>query len=204
MNLFPLTILATAPFALAQSSILFSEIDLSSNTIELVNTGSFSIDLSNHWWCNRVNGSPFYQTVGSATTIISNSSNVNNFEIAAGGILVLQLGAGFLPDANGELGLFSSSAFSSSAAIVDYVLWGDGNSTGVRDSVAQQAGLWVDNEAIDVTLLGSDQTIQLADLTQGNRASDYSFGSANFGAVPEPSAALLGVMALPALLRRRR
>ena len=187
----------------AFSAIVFSEISLSSDRIEIVNTGTDSIDISTHWWCNRVNGSPLYSRVSDSSTIDTAASTATGFNIGAGEVLVLTLTPNFLREDLGELGLYQTNNFGSSTAIVDYVLWG--NSTGIRDTPAAAAGLWNTDESIDITGLGVDQTIQLSpsNLT-GNQASDYSFGSANFGAVPEPSTALLAALSLSGLLRRKR
>ena len=91
----------------AFGTLIISEVDLIGNKVELVNTGTNAVNASTWWWCNRVNGSPFYSTVSSSSTIDTNLSSATSLNVGAGEILVLDLTAGFLPNVNGELGLYN-------------------------------------------------------------------------------------------------
>ncbi len=162
----------------ARADLVISEIDLLGDKVELVNLGDTTVDISSYWWCNRVNGSPFYSTIASASTIDTSLSTATSFGIGTGEILVLDLTSSFLPDLNGELGLYNRNSFSSSAAIVNYILWG-GN--GIRDSVAAAAGLWIDNDSIDVSGLSVGDSVQLSPNAAGNQAGDYFVGTASLG-----------------------
>lgn len=204
--------LATAS---ANADITMTEVDLVGNRIEIINTGSMAVDLSNYWLCNRVNGSPFYQTFGAGATagtltvsgLSTEAAGVSDgfTNLEAGDVLVLEIDPDFLPDANGELGIYNTNSFGSSAAIEDYVLWG---ANGVRDSVAQAAGIWTDNTALSVAGIDANNTFTLDLTTGGNSPADYQVAAASLGSVsvvPEPSSlTILGLFSGAALLRRRR
>jgi len=197
-------ILGLAMGGTANASVILSELDLSANRVELVNTGGTTVDLSSYWWCNRVNGSPRYAVVGSSSTIDATLSTATSFTVAPGEILVLTLTDNFLPDINGELGLYSTSSFSSASSIEDYVLWG---ASGARDSVAELAGIWTDNDFIDISGLAAGDSIQLGLGLAGNAVSDYIFAPETFGSaqsVPEPGTALLLLTGLVHLSMRAR
>ncbi|NNC90222.1 MAG: hypothetical protein HKN82_17330, partial [Akkermansiaceae bacterium] len=165
----------------ASAGVVLSEIDLAGNRVELINTGGSAADLTGWWWCNRVNGSPFYALVTSNSTVDAGLSSpgatLTNF--GAGQVMVLDLTSGFLPDANGELGLYTTNSFGSASAIHDYVLWGG---SGIRDLTAQNAGIWIDNDSISVAGLGAGDTIQLKPGLPGNSAADYEIAPSTLGA----------------------
>lgn len=189
---------------MSSGSIIISEIDLTNNRVELVNTGTSSVDLTNYWWCNRENGSPFYQQINTTNSVVDTGLSTGSLaSFGAGDILVLDISASFLPDINGELGLYTTNTFGASAAIEDYVLWGN---TGIRDAVAEGASIWTDNEFIDISGLSAGESIQLRNGELGNSASEYFLGASSFGVVPEPSSTLLlslGALGL-GLIRKRK
>lgn len=195
-------------FSSVASALTISEIDLTNNKVELVNLGTMTEDLSTYWWCNRVNGSPFYQTISSNSTIdVALSTATSLSSVAPGEILVLDVPAGLLRNdlPNGEIGLYNTNSFGSSAAIEDYVLWG---ANGIRDVVAAAAGIWNDNELVSIAGLGAGDTIQLTPGFVGNQASDYELASGTLGSfvVPEPTsiAMCLGGLCLLGYVRRRK
>lgn len=196
--LFVISLLA----AQAQAAMIISEIDLANDRVELVNNCGFVQEISTWWWCNNVNGSPRYSRV-SDYAIDSLSTASSYTSINPGEILVINLTAGMLPDANGELGLYAINSFGSAAVIADYVLWGaDGN----RDFVAENSGIWINNDEIDISGLGVGDTIQLGLGLPGNSAADYSLGAGTLGAanIPEPSVALLSLLGVLGVIHRRR
>jgi len=168
--------LVLLPAGASLANIVISEVDLANDKVELINTGGSSVDMGAWWLCNRVNGSPFYATMASATIDAANST-ATSLDVAPGEILTLVV-AGFLPDANGELGLYNTNSFASTSAIEDYILWGG---SGIRDATAQGAGIWTDNDAIGVSGLGAGQTIQLTSGAAGNQASDYEIAASSLG-----------------------
>ncbi|MEM6687833.1 MAG: PEP-CTERM sorting domain-containing protein [Planctomycetota bacterium] len=191
----------------SRGGIVITEVDLANNLIELTNDGIMNVDISTWWLCNRVNGSPFYATVSSATSINGSSfeaSGAADLILENGDVLVLNVDAGLLPDANGEFAFYNTNSFGSTSAIEDYILWGN---PGIRDIVADNAGLWIDNESIDVSGIGAGETIQLLSGT-GVQASEYGIAPATLGfvaAVPEPSVTLvLSAGALIVSARRKR
>lgn len=168
----------------ATADIILTELDLLNDRIELFNSGASAIDMNDWWMCNRVNGSPFYSLVSDSTTIDAGLSTATSLNVAPGEILVLDVTINILPDVNGELGLYNVNSFTAASAIEEYILWG---ADGIRDIVAQDAGLWTDNESINVAALGAGETLQLGAGLAGNAASDYFIGSETLGSVvPEP------------------
>ncbi|NNC87418.1 MAG: hypothetical protein HKN82_03030, partial [Akkermansiaceae bacterium] len=107
----------------------------------------------------------------------SPGATLTNFGV--GQIMVLSISASFLPDAVGELGIYLNGAFNSSTSLQDYVLWG-GN--GVRDSVAQTKGIWIDNDEIVITGIAAGETLQLKPGLPGNSAADYEIAPSTLGA----------------------
>lgn len=188
--------------------IRITEIDLINNIVEITNDGGGDVDISNWWLCNRVNGSPFYAQVSTDTSVNAASFEFDggsDFDtLSNGDVLVLDVTAGFLPDSNGEFAFYNTNSFGSASAIEDYVAYG---SAGIRDSVAQNAGIWTDGDFIDLNGLDVGETIQLAAGEDGNSSQDYFFGPPTFGSVsiPEPSSVtILGVVIAGLGLRRNR
>ncbi|MEM9480571.1 MAG: hypothetical protein AAGA58_13030 [Verrucomicrobiota bacterium] len=207
MKSLSLVLLSLITFATgANAAVVINEIDLANNRVELVNTGASAVDISTWWWCNRVNGSPFYQSVGSNVSVIDNSLSTvgaTKTNFAAGATLVMTVDPDFLPDVNGEFSIYNTNSFTSAAAIEDYVLWG---SVGIRDIVAQNAGLWTDNQSIDISGLGAGQTLQANLGTTGNGPSEWFLADSTLGSanIPEPTAALMGLLGFALIFRRRK
>ncbi len=117
----------------AQSQVVINELQ-APNIIELKNIGSTSQDISSFWLCNR----PAYMQLNNASLTID-----GDLDLAPGEIVVV---TGFSTGAGttGEMALYTSNSFSSSADIVDYVIWGDDGST--RTTTAVAAGIWTDGQ----------------------------------------------------------
>ncbi len=159
---------------------------------------------STWWWYNRVNGSPFYSTVASSVIDAGLSSpGATLASFGAGQTIVLDLTATILPDANGELGIYNTNSFGSASAIEDYVLWG---AKGIRDIVAENAGIWTDNDSIDVSGILPGETLLVLPGTEGNASTEWTTGTGTLGTanVPEPASAAIATLGLTALLRRKR
>ena len=97
--------------------------------IEFKNTGSSTVNVASYYFCQ----SPAYNQIG-AMNILCGS-----LEVPAGGFITIN-SFGVLNGADGEFGLYTSTAWSDPNAIVDYVEWG--SSGHERSSVAVAAGIW--------------------------------------------------------------
>ena len=136
------------------------------------------------------------------TSLSTTGATTSNF--LAGATLVLDFSnANFIPDDLGELGLYTTNSFASSAAIVDYVSW---NTTGRRDNVADAAGLWETNQSISFDSLGAGDTLQALAGTDGFGPSQWVIGNSTLGItnVPEPSTTGLICLVAGAMLTTRR
>ncbi len=101
----------------------------SDGVVELVNTGSATMDVSDYWLCNR----PLYSRMSTLTL------ECGELSLEAGATVTV---SGFSLNAGGdELGVYSNSNFGSASGLVDYVIWGE-RSGGTREDVAVAAGLW--------------------------------------------------------------
>ena len=96
--------------------------------VELYNTGTAEVPAADYWLCNF----PTYEQLGNLTVL------AGTLNIPPDGYLVVAfsgLGVG-----DGEVGLYTSQAFGSADAMIDYVQYGSAGHE--RASVAAQAGLW--------------------------------------------------------------
>lgn len=103
----------------AGSLLAITAVDFGVGAVTITNSGAADASLDGLWLCNF----PDYQPLTGA--------------IAAGDTLQVEFG---VAAASGEAGLYSSSSFTDSNAMVSYVEWGDG--THERSSVAVVAGVW--------------------------------------------------------------
>ncbi len=171
--------------AIASANVVISEVDLTNSRVELVNNGTQAVNITNYRWCNRVNGSPFYPSVSSAT-INAEFSTTPDLVLLPGEVLVFDLSSAFLPPEGGELGLYlPSGGFGRRSALVDYINWG--NSLGVRDTVADDApAIWETNAAIDISGISAGDSIQLKSGSEGNSVTDYKVAPATIGQAQNP------------------
>ena len=96
--------------------------------VELTNTGDQMVDVSSLWLCDF----PAYDQLSTLNVVCG------SLDMAPGSVTVV---SGWNVDSSdGELGLYTSTSFGSSSAIIDYVEWGSPNHT--RSSVAVNAGIW--------------------------------------------------------------
>lgn len=111
-----------------QSDVRLTYVDLGSTEVTLTNMGNMSQNVSTYWLCNF----PAYMMI--STLFISSG----DLELSPGESVTVI----FTPTsgANGEVGLYTSNTFSSSAAMLDYFQWGSSGHT--RESVAVAAGVW--------------------------------------------------------------
>jgi Secretion system C-terminal sorting domain len=161
----------------AQIRIL--KLDPATNSVTLKNFGNSNEPISGLWFCNF----PAYGQVGSMTTVTSLDPNEE---------VNIDSSVNFAP-ADGEFGLYTSSSFSSSSAMIDYMQWGSASHQ--RENVAVAAGVWSAGTFISVappfeyTGDGSQNgvafwsTLSVDDFEQRNSLSLY----------PNPSNSVLNV-----------
>lgn len=154
----------------AKFTITSVTIDASGQGVLIQNVGSATGNLSGFALCQA----PSYHTFG-------------DIELAPGEFIAVSLGGGFSPPSgakeiitagvgqisaeDGELGLYSSSDFGNSSAIVGYVEWGSSGHR--RSSVAVGAGIW--NEGDFVATSGAISTLS-ADAVPSDGAEDWTAG----------------------------
>ncbi|WP_394751171.1 spondin domain-containing protein [Spongiimicrobium salis] len=124
-------------------SVVLNEIRFGAeDRVEIFNNGNINADLSNYWLCL---GPGTYVQLG---TLTPDSGSVS--DLAPGDFLVLPYS---MPDDEGGLGLYSSDAFASAEAIVDFVQYGAAGSA--REDVAVEAGIWTSGDFVPATRLNS-------------------------------------------------
>ncbi len=118
--------------SLTDPQIIINELSICDQQIELYNSGSIPVDVSNWYLCKF----PMYDAINGLgnVTIVSGSTT-----IPIGGYLVIKWA--HLDQVSGEIGLYSNnSGFSNPANIEDYVQYNSANNQ--RASVAVTAGVW--------------------------------------------------------------
>ena len=97
--------------------------------VVLRNAGDAPYDLVGHFLCNR----PAYMPLPETT-------------IAPGEVFEVDVAALALDPTDGEVGVYTSSAYDDPSAMIRYVQWGQAEHG--RTTTAVAAGLWTDGEAI--------------------------------------------------------
>lgn len=130
-------------------------VDLLNDTVEITNSGGSEVDVNGLVLCNF----PAYAPIAGADPIAPGET----ITVDAGSLGVA------LADDQGELGLYTESAFDDPDAIISYVEWG--TSGHQRSSVAVEAGVW-DGETVEA---GSSLSASVDNPTQ---AADWSAAAA--------------------------
>ena len=154
---------------LSHGQIVINEFDPSTGTVELKNTGTSGVNVGSYRLCSF----PTYTTV-------------NNLTLESGAYMlmpgdILAVSGHSMGQADDELGLYITGAWSSSADILDYVEWGTSNHQ--RSTVAQGAGIWTVGDFIAAPMAGTT----VSWLGTGNGTADWevgtspTFGEENFG-----------------------
>ncbi|GMQ86147.1 MAG: hypothetical protein BMS9Abin07_1720 [Acidimicrobiia bacterium] len=112
------------------SAVAFGE----SGYVEVTNVGDTAGSLEGFWVCQRPSYQPLSGTLAPGETV--------RFEAATSGYGSLDADAG-------EMGLYSSSDFGSSDAIIAYVAWGDSGQG--RFGTAVEGGVWTEGSMVDAT-----------------------------------------------------
>ncbi len=166
---FTLTIEAImAPQPATDRGAILSEVQYQgADYVEILNTGSTTLDLNNYWLCL---GPGRYARIGTLTPV---NGTIN---LAAGEALTLPFEMG---DSEG-LGLYSSNAFTDSNAMVDFVQWGAAGSA--RENVAVAAGLWTAGDYLPTVAAPTNSIISngiASGFANWTETSTPSFGSDN-------------------------
>ncbi len=141
-----------------------------SKWVELYNAGDSAEDVSELYLCNF----PAYSQI--STLMVLEGAMV----IPAGGHLVVAFNA--LGDGDGEVGLYTSNAFTSAAAMADYMQYGSAGHT--RETVAVMAGVWTAGTFVPAAEAGAT----LAYFGSGaTPAGNWDNGTATPGATNEVS-----------------
>lgn len=178
-TVFLLTIFfGTAGISFAQSDTdvvirqVFYRGDSSTDFIELENTGTGTIDVSNWWICARFS----YRQL-SSLTLISGDTNLGPGEM-------VRFRPGFdMNNTSSDLGLYTTPSFGTSSAMVDFVQWGTSADVG-RSDVAFAASMWTRSDAstYDFVPTAADGEAVIYDGTNGGGglltlSSDFSNGT---------------------------
>lgn len=155
--------------------------------VELINIGDDVEDATNLILCSF----PVYNDVGDLT--LESGSLV----LGPGEILVVS--GHSMSQADDELGIYTSSDFTSSQAMIDYVEWGSHGHQ--RSTVAEGAGIWADLDFVPAPASGSslawDETSDAS--SAWHEFTSPNLGSENFPtAVKEDSSSELEVWPIPA------
>ena len=108
--------------------------------IQLRNIGDAAYSLDGHWLCQPPSYWSFpsgVELAPGATIFINTGSGSDTAALLFAGGSV-----GSLSPSGGEIGLYRSGNFGSADDIASYIAWNGG---GLRQSVAQEAGIWTDN-----------------------------------------------------------
>ncbi|MBX2820562.1 MAG: lamin tail domain-containing protein, partial [Rhodothermaceae bacterium] len=163
LSVFTLISVITLP-ALGQvriNEVSHGEVDFmgSTNWVELFNEGDTEANVADLWLCDF----PAYPQINSLT-VLSGSTT-----IPAGGYLVLTWTD---LDSDSEVGLYSSSSFGDSNALLDYMQYASAGHQ--REGVAVSAGQWTAGEF--VALAATGESLQFFD--------NGSAGSADWASAP--------------------
>ena len=140
-----------------EANIVINEIN-DNDEVEITNTGDASLDISDYWLCDF----PAYTQLGNLTIVCGDDLVLEPGEIVT-------VNAGFdLSSADGEMGLYTSNSFGSSAAMIDYVEWGSTGHT--RSSVAVAAGIWTTGDF--VAAFSADNSLEYDG--EGDASTDWS------------------------------
>ncbi len=105
--------------ALAMAQVRITEVTISTGNVELTNFGTTSVDLTNWRFCHR------FTYISPGGTISPGASR--QFTVA-------------FNKTSSDLGLYTSTSFTSTTAMEDFVQWGGGGLG--RESVAVSKGIW--------------------------------------------------------------
>ncbi|MEL6853357.1 MAG: hypothetical protein AAFP92_32905, partial [Bacteroidota bacterium] len=145
--------------------------------IELRNTGSTTVDISNWWLCANFS----YVQLNDPSLSMSGSLNILPGDIASFWNFSLD-------DSASDLGLYNSNQFASSTAMEDFVQWGAGGLG--REAIAVSKGIWTAGDYV-ATLPSAAYSMEYRGF--GDSSADWFAASpSTFGAMNSISACHAG------------
>lgn len=106
--------------------------------VELINTGTGAIDISNFWFCTRFG----YSRLGAQTIIVG-----DDFSLDPGEIVVVSPGRD-LNNSAADLALYQTNSFGDPNQLLDFVQWGTDSRVG-RSNEANSRGVWLGEVPVD-------------------------------------------------------
>ena len=130
--------------------------------VEIVNPTDAAVDIGSYQLCHTDDGGRGYRGITSVLFISGDYNTIDNM-LAANGVAVFNFNISINRNV-GDIGLYSSSSFGSTSAIVSYVQYGRVVSTSwSRTSVATGAGIWA---ATDQYVLNNFSVLALSPATR--------------------------------------
>ena len=173
------------PLPNSKATVVINEVAPAENRIEFLNTGDSTVDISTWWLCSLIR----YARINDTTrvTVVSGSTNME-----PGAFLVVETSSSYdLADSAADLGLYTTSAFSSSSAMEDFVQWGSGSNG--RISVANAKGIWTPGTFLPSPAAGESIIFNGQEVGAGgwSLTDSPSFGSGNGagGEIPQAESA---------------
>ncbi|PCH66765.1 MAG: hypothetical protein COC01_07325 [Bacteroidetes bacterium] len=131
-------LLLITPFIVV-GQVRFLWVNPGTDEIAIKNFGGSSFDISTYKFCSKF---AYTGNLSTSVTVLSGSLN-----IGAGDTVVVN---GFaINNTAADLGLYSSSSFASTSAMVDFTQWGSGGNG--RESVAVSKGIWSTGDFVSGT-----------------------------------------------------
>lgn len=146
------TTTTTTPVVEGEGALRLTTVSFGANgLVAITNLGNGPVSTAGHWLCQRPAyfalpevtlepGQSLWVSVGEGATTVEPGGTV--VEVVSAGNRVGSLAGG-----NGEMGLYSSNAFGSADAIVDYVEWGNRSGHG-RSTTAVEGGVWLADDFV--------------------------------------------------------
>jgi hypothetical protein len=150
--------------------------------IELRNVGDRTIDVSGFQLCPRVR---VYVLLSDLDILVG-----DDLVLEPGELLVL--GVGDLGDQGAAVLYWRGGAFANPDTMADYMQWGSGMQTGLRDAEAAAAGLWTAGDFVPAAAPGQSLSLLTGEDRRLSEGTDYVSQALSFG-FPNPAADRSGI-----------
>ncbi len=151
------------------SVLRITEVNEQAGWVELTNTGSETVDVSEVWLCANRN----YGQLGNLTVA------AGDLMLDSGGRVAVEWGQ--IDADDGDLGAYLSGTpdaggFGSADQIVDYLRWGDGAGDTGRQNVAVDADIWTEGEAVSAAADGATLSFLGDEAGSNDTVADWGDG----------------------------